>query len=301
MLESLTPIRDLGTLEGPVLVFGGAYGNLEATAAMLAAARRLGIDGVNAICTGDVVAYGADPQAVVDRIRAWGCAVVMGNCEESLAADAADCGCGFNEGSTCAALSAQWFTATRRDLDADSKRWMGTLPRRIDFTLAGRRFAAIHGGLARINQFIFASTPDAEKTAQIAAADADAILAGHCGIPFSQILDGRLWHNSGALGMPANDGTARVWFSVLTPRRDGIVVEHHAVAYDRQAAAAKMRARGYPVEYAAALDTGLWPSCDILLPAECAARGTALAPDTLLWRHEARRARRLDIGREAAV
>jgi diadenosine tetraphosphatase ApaH/serine/threonine PP2A family protein phosphatase len=301
VLESLTPIRDLGVLEGPVLVFGGPYGNLEATDAMLAAARRLCIDGDNAVCTGDLVAYAADPQAVVDRIRAWGCAVVMGNCEESLAADAEDCGCGFNAGSACAALSAQWFTATRRDLDAETKRWMGTLPRRVDFALAGRRFAAIHGGLARINQFIFASAPAAQKRAQIETAGAGAILAGHCGIPFSQGLDGKLWHNSGALGMPANDGTPRVWFSVLTPQDNGIAVEFHAVTYDHEAAAAKMRARRYPAEYADALGTGLWPSCDILPAAESAARGAALAPETLFWPHETTRARRLDISPQAAV
>jgi hypothetical protein len=301
VLEVVRGVRDLGTLDGPILVFGGPYGNLEAMDALLAEARRLGIDGTHAVCTGDVVAYGADPQAVVDRVRAWGCAVVMGNCEESLAADAPDCGCGFAEESTCAALSAQWFSATRRDLDADTKSWMGTLPRRVDLTLAGRRFAAIHGGAALINQFVFASTPAAEKISQLAAADVDGILAGHCGVPFSQILDDRLWHNSGALGMPANDGTPRVWFSVLIPSVDGIVVEHHALDYDHRAAAAKMRARGYPVEYAGALGSGLWPSCDILPPTECSARGVPLAPETVNWPEPARIRARLDRDRAAAV
>jgi hypothetical protein len=288
-------------LEGPVLVFGGPYGNLEATEAMLAAARSLGIDGAHAVCTGDLVAYAADPQAVVDRLRDWGCAVVMGNCEESLAADAEDCGCGFNEGSACAALSALWFTATRRDLDDATKRWMGTLPRRVDFELAGRRFAAIHGGVDRINEFIFASTPAARKMEQIAIAGADAILAGHSGIPFTQILGGRLWNNSGALGMPANDATARVWFSVLTPRGGGIRIEHHAVAYDPAPTAAKMRARGYPPEYAEALINGLWPSCDILPAAECAGRGAPLSPPAVVWSHAPHLRAQLDINCEAAV
>lgn len=297
----MTPVRDLGALEGPVLVFGGPYGNLEATEAMIDAARRLGIAGANAICTGDVVAYGADPQAVVDRVRAWGCAVVMGNCEESLAADAGDCGCGFSEGSTCAALSAQWFTATRRDLDTEATRWMGMLPRRIDFVLAGRRFAAIHGGLSRINQFVFASTPARVKADQIAAAGADAILAGHCGLPFSQILGDTLWHNSGALGMPANDGTPRVWFSVLTARDRGVQVDHHPVEYDHRPAAAKMRARGYPAAYADALASGLWPSCDVLPPRERAVRGARLAPAPVFWPRATLERGQLDMTRRAAV
>jgi predicted phosphodiesterase len=283
---NMSGIRFLGTLDGPVLVFGGPYGNLEATRALQAAARRLDIPGSRVICTGDVVAYGADPQAVVDLVRGWGCAVVMGNCEESLAADATDCGCNFTEGSTCAALSAQWFEATRRDLDADARRWMGALPRRVAFTLAGRRLTAVHGGATQINKWVFASTPTAEKLAEIAATDSDGVIGGHCGLPFTQTIAGRLWHNSGALGLPANDGTPRVWFSVLAPTPDGIEIVHHALDYDHAAAAAKMRTRGYPAEYAASLRTGLWPSCDILPPAEVTARGRRLAPAGALWAHE---------------
>lgn len=299
MLEGVNAL-DLGPIDAPLLVFGGPYGNLEAMAALIAASARLDIPGTRAICTGDVVAYGADPQAVVDLVRSWGCAVVMGNCEEALALDAADCGCGFTEGSACAALSAQWFSATGRDIDAEARRWMGALPRRVDCTLAGRRLAAIHGSVSQINQFIFASTAAAEKARQLDLAGADGVLAGHCGVPFTQIVDGRLWHNSGALGMPANDGTARVWFSVLTPGADAIVVSHHAVEYDHRAAAAKMRARGYPLEYADALGSGLWPSCDILPAQERGVRGQPLAPGRHVWPSLADSSQ-LDIGRMQAV
>jgi hypothetical protein len=285
-------IRSLGTLDGPVLVFGGPYGNLEATRALRAAARALDIPGQRVVCTGDVVAYGADPQAVTDLVRDWGCAVVMGNCEESLAADAADCGCNFTEGSTCAALSARWFEATRRDLDADAKRWMGGLPRAVAFTLGGRRLTAVHGGTTQINKWIFASTPAAEKLTEISATQSDGVVAGHCGLPFTQVLassenpEGRLWHNSGALGLPANDGTPRVWFSVLMPTASGVAIAHHALDYDHAVAAGKMRARGYPLEYADSLGTGLWPSCDILPAAERASRGGALAPVGGVWVRE---------------
>jgi hypothetical protein len=279
----MTDVCNLGTLEGPVLVFGGPYGNLEATQALRAAARRHGIAAGNVICTGDLVAYGADPQGVTDLVRDWGCAVVMGNCEESLAADAADCGCNFNEGSACAALSAQWFAATRRDLDSEAKRWMGTLPRRVDFMLAGRRFAAVHGSPSQISGWVFASTPVKAKLAEIAATGADGIIAGHCGLPFTDLVGDWLWHNSGALGMPANDGTARVWYSVLTPIAGGLDIAHHPLDYDHGAAAARMRARGYPAEYADCLETGLWPSCDILPEEERAARGRHLSPEPRRW------------------
>ena len=280
-----TDVQDLGEIDGPVLVFGGTYGNLEATAALIETAGRLGIPGPRAICTGDLVAYAADPQATVDLVREWGGPIVMGNCEEALAADAEDCGCGFSEGSACAALSVQWFNASRRDVDMATKRWMGSLPRRVLFSLAGRRLAAIHGGVRQINRYIFASTPVREKLDELLAAGVDGVVAGHCGVPFTQLAGGRLWHNSGAVGMPANDGTPRVWYSVLTATDDGIEVTHHALDYDHRGAAAKMRTRGYPAEYADGLASGLWPSCDVLPPAEQEEGGRALAPRGLVWRH----------------
>ena len=91
------------------------------------------------------------------------------------------------------------------------------------------------------------------------------------------------WHNSGALGMPANDGTSRVWYSLLIPDGHGLEVRLMSLRYDAGSAARKMRERGLPAGYADALETGLWPSCDVLPAAELAGRGRALAPDLLLW------------------
>jgi predicted phosphodiesterase len=276
-------VRGAVRMDGAVLVFGGPYGNLEATQALLAEARRRAIPARNIVCTGDVVAYAADALATTALIRRAGIRVVMGNCEESLGGGAGDCGCGFAEDSTCAALSVAWYAHAQRSLDAASRRWMRLLPRRLDIVVGGRRLAIIHGGARRINRFIFASTPLAAKRTELAFAGCDGVVAGHCGLPFSQLVDGRLWHNAGAIGMPANDGTSRVWYATLTPQRGGLLVEHHSLAYDHAAAAAKMREAGLPAGYADALESGLWPSCDVLPAAERASRGKKLRPSPLFW------------------
>ena len=75
---------------GPLLVFGGPYSNLEAAKALLAEAHRRAVPPGNIVCTGDLAAYCADPQAVIDLVRNAQIHVLMGNCEESLAARAAD-------------------------------------------------------------------------------------------------------------------------------------------------------------------------------------------------------------------
>jgi uncharacterized radical SAM superfamily Fe-S cluster-containing enzyme len=267
----------------PVLVFGGCYSNREATEALLAAAHGLGIPASQMICTGDVVAYGADPEATLNLIRAAGIATVMGNCEESLAANAADCGCGFAFGSSCARLSAAWFAHAARHVNAEARGWMAGLPRRIDLLLAGRRIAIVHGAPSRINAFLFASTPAHYLETELSLAGTDAVVGGHCGLPFTRRLGGRLWHNSGAIGLPANDGTPRGWFSLLTPRDDGIDVRHLPLDYDHRSAAGAMRAANLPEDYATTMESGIWPSFDILPPSEQSAAGRPLAPMSVPW------------------
>jgi len=269
--------------DAPIAVFGGCYSNLEATVALVRHIERLGIPASHRICTGDVVAYGADAEACVELVRSAAKHVVMGNCEESLAAAKADCGCGFPEGSDCQRLSAAWFAHADRQISPESRSWMATLPRRIDVQIGGARLAVVHGGMEQINQFMFASTSGKIKASQLNHAKVDGVIGGHCGVPFSQFVAGRLWHNSGAVGMPANDGTPRIWFSIITPMKHGLEIQHRAISYDHAAAADKMRAAGLPNEYATALDSGLWPNCDVLPATEVRERGVPFREGSIMW------------------
>jgi MoaA/NifB/PqqE/SkfB family radical SAM enzyme len=270
-------------IDEPMLAFGGCYSNLEATLALRAEAARLGIPPERTICTGDVVAYCADATATVSVIREWGVHVVMGNCEESLGWRQGDCGCGFAEGTACDRLSAAWYAYADAALGPGEREWMRGLPRRVDLLLGGRRLAVVHGAVDRINRFIFASTPWPEKARQIGLAGCDGVIAGHCGIPFTQVTAGKLWHNTGVIGMPADDGTRRGWYSLLIPGKAGIEVRSVLLDYDVASAACKMRRAGLPEGYARTLETGLWPSCDVLPDAELALRGQAILPHHLVW------------------
>ncbi len=266
---------------GAALLFGGCYSNLQATSALLDEARRLGIPPERTICTGDVVAYGADPAATVDIVRDAGVHVVMGNCEESLGARAQDCGCGFTAGSACDRLSGAWYSHADALLEDEARAWMRSLPRRIDLLIGARRLAVVHGSSDRINEFVFGSNSDDDLRQLVRGAECDGVIGGHCGIPFTRLVDGLLWHNPGAIGIPANDGTPRVWFSLLEPGNRAIEIRHLPLDYDHGAAAAAMRAARFPNGYTDALSSGLWPSLDVLPPEELAQTGQALAPGTL--------------------
>ncbi len=270
--------------DGPLLVFGGPYSNLQATRAVLAEAARRGIPPRRVICTGDVVAYGADAAACCDLVMGSGIAVIAGNCEENLAAGALDCGCGFEEGTACDLLSAAWYAHAGREVTPAHRAWMAALPRRLVLELPdGRRLAVLHGGARDISRFLFGSAPGATLAEEIAATGCDGVVAGHCGMPFARRVGRGVWVNAGAVGMPADDGTPRGWFALLSPRDAALRIEILPLEYDHAAAAAAMRAARLPMGYVEALGSGMWPSCDVLPAVELAGRGVPLAPVTLDW------------------
>lgn len=265
---------------GPLLLFGGPYSNLAATAAIQQAAEAHDLPPHNCICTGDVVAYCAHPEETVHRIRDWGISVVMGNCEESLGNSADDCGCGFDEGSVCSALSMDWYRYADRQISQSTRAWMRELPRQIGFHLGGRDFMVVHGSVTQINRFIFASTPRQDKQVELDAAGVDCVIGGHAGLPFGARVDHRTWLNAGVIGLPANDATPDGWYLMLTPDDTGVTASWHRLAYDARTESAVMMQHGLK-GYADTLMTGLWPSIDVLPDQERARRGIPLAPEPM--------------------
>jgi predicted phosphodiesterase len=252
----------------PLLIFGGPYSNLAATLAMRRQAEALGIKPNQTICTGDVVAYCAEPEETVALVRDWGCHVIKGNCEESLSARAPDCGCGFDEGTACDLLSKGWYPYADSRISDASRKWIAVLPAHLTFTLAGRRVRVIHGGVTETSRFIFASTATSEKQMELDHAGADIIIAGHCGIPFMQKIGTAVWFNPGVIGMPANDGTSDGWYGLIEPVEGGLRFSICRLPYDAGKAAATLRRAGSAPAYAEALTTGAWPSLDVLPTAE---------------------------------
>lgn len=263
-----------------ILVFGGPYSNLRALQALRIAADRHGIPADHVICTGDVVAYCAEPEETTRLVRDWEIRIVAGNCEVQLAEGADDCGCGFAQGSACDVLARRWYAYASRLISQESRAWMAGLQRSLSFRYAGRRFLTIHGGVTNISRFLFASEPT-RLAEELAAADCDIVLAGHAGLPFIRVLSGGVWFNPGVIGMPANDGTPDVWYGLVRARAGAVQMSTHRLAYDHQGAADALDRAGHVPDYAEALRTGVWPSLDVLPPEERAATGAALRPTSL--------------------
>jgi predicted phosphodiesterase len=266
---------NLGEFDSPVLIFGGPYSNLSATQAMLKEAERLSIPPERIICTGDIVAYAAEPEQTSNLIKKSSIHVVMGNCEESLAENSNDCGCGFEEGMLCSTLSEGWYRYAQSQVSESTRLWMKALPRTIRFSIHGHSCCVIHGGFNQINQFIFASSDIEIKRQQLLQAQTDIMIVGHCGLPFGQQIDDRLWLNAGVIGLPANDGTVEGWFMLMQPQQTQLKISWQRLGYDHHHCHQTMNQAGLK-DYAKTITSGLWPSMDVLPPEEKLQQGKRL-------------------------
>lgn len=257
--------KNIGSKNGKILVFGGVYSNFQALEQMKRIAKKLNIPSENIICTGDVVGYCAEPEACVQSILDWKIHCIAGNVEIQLRNGEEDCGCNFETGTRCNIFSRQWYPFAQEKLSQKSIDWMKTLPDFIEFNLGKKKVFVLHGSFHKTAEYIFESTNWEIKNKNFKATNANVILAGHCGLPFHQIKENKYWLNSGVIGMPANDGTTRVWYMILDfSENENFTFKHQAFQYENEKAADLMQKHHLPAEYALTLKTGIWDNTEIL-------------------------------------
>lgn len=241
-------IHDLGRLDGPVVLWGGALGNLSALRALGAAARRVG--GARVISTGGLAGYCAEGAACAAAVRRAGWAVVAGPVERRLAAP----------GGPGVPAAARWWGHAARTMPDALRDWFAGLPDMLLFTHQDRRYAVIHGGATDPARLLWPVSRQPEFGAEISAIEAaagpvDTVIAGHCGLAFQRVVAARRWINAGAIGMPPNNGVPGGQYVRLTGGRAHIL----RLAYDPSPSLAAMRQAGLDGGYAQALRSGVWP------------------------------------------
>jgi len=249
----------------PVLVFGGPYSNFQATQEMKHISQELGIPSERVFCAGDSVAYCGEPEATVQLLQDWWIHMIVGNTEVQLREKQDNCGCGFEKWATCDTLSNIWYNYAQKELSEASLSYFDTLPDHIEFSMWGKKITLVHGAYSNISKFIFPSTSPSEKELEFTQTKADIILATHSGIPFLEQLGEKTWVNVWVVWMPANDGTLRAWYYLITPQNDGrICIERKSFLYNAALTEEIMRMSQLSPEYSQVFHTGLWENCDIL-------------------------------------
>jgi diadenosine tetraphosphatase ApaH/serine/threonine PP2A family protein phosphatase len=249
-----------------VLILSDIHANLEALEACLRAA-----SGWNKLANlGDTVGYGADPNAVIARVRELAGLKVRGNHDRAvLHPEELD---NFNP---IAAQAIQW---TRRALTDDNLQWLRGVPPgpARDPALANTQF--VHGSPLDENEYIVS---ELSARSALMASTADLVFFGHthiqvameynhgrirliepgynrsrtipqrCDLPLDP--DARYLINPGSVGQP-RDGDWRAGFATYDSQKQ--VVSFWRVAYDIDMAQQKIVAAGLPFRLASRLREG---------------------------------------------
>ena len=254
-----------------VALLGGVYSNYLALAAALTDARARGAEQI--FCLGDLGGFGPHPDRVFPLLQDAGVVCVQGNYDLAVAQGAADCGCGYSDprDNHFARISYEY---TVRNTSAPYRRWLGALPPALKFALGDRQVLLCHGSPRQVNEFLWESTtPNGLLERFCRETASDVLCFTHTGIKWHRALpSGHQAVNVGALGRPENDGTPRVWYTLLSAGHEPSV-EFVPVAYDHEALAREMARERLPGEFVETIRSGWWTCCLESMPVRERARG----------------------------
>jgi predicted phosphodiesterase len=237
------------------------HGNLPALEAVLADIDRR--DAVDAIYhLGDLVGYAPWPNEVVTLLRERGIPGISGNYDSTVATDYAHCGCKADSprGEELSHLSYEW---TRAHVAPETKRFLGTLPFRMDLRPRGGhksrpQLVLVHGAPTLNTLYWTEERPEsfAFKMARSAGArEGDLIAFGHTHKPWHRVVEGVYFLNTGSVGKP-KDGDWRAGYALVEASEEIGLVEFVRVEYDLERTVMGILSSGLPDEFADLLRTG---------------------------------------------
>jgi diadenosine tetraphosphatase ApaH/serine/threonine PP2A family protein phosphatase len=243
----------------PHLIVSDIHGNLEALHAVLAdAAGRYD----HIFCLGDLVGYGADPNAVVEWARTSVTGIVRGNHDKACAGlDSTEA---YND---AARTSAEW---TRGVLTEQNLQYLEHMPRGPVRVVNGRAgFDLAHGSPLDEDEYLVSPADVSSLRTYL---ETPLTFFGHTHLqggflvaktglrrlPADRVLelepDYFYLVNPGSVGQP-RDGDPRAAYALFSPPEG--TIEFRRTQYDLDRAAAKIRDAGLPLSLAARLYEGI--------------------------------------------
>jgi len=197
------------------------HGNLTALDAVLAEARAEGFDRL--LFGGDLVLFGPEPAACVDRLRELGdqLLAIKGNTDRYVIDRQDDV--------------AWWADA----LGADRLAWLDALPAQL--ALPDQNALLVHATPRGDEEMLMPDTPASEADEMLAGVEEHTLLCGHVHIQYRRNLAGHEVINPGSVGMPM-DGDPRAAWAVVN---DG-QVELRRISYNVGAVADRVEREDGP-------------------------------------------------------
>lgn len=237
-------------------IFSDVHSNLPAMEATAKAIRAGGYDA--AYCLGDLGGYASEPNEVQQLVETMGCPVVLGNYDEGVGFNLADCGCHYIKpfDIEMSNISFKWTCEHTRE---ENKTRLRAFPREIRLDVEGRRILLCHGSPASTTEYLFENrsdgylrqfTPGGKHDAR-----ADVIVFGHTHVPYHRQVNGVDFVNTGSVGRP-KDGDPRAGYCVLTVDGGNIEAQQVRVDYDVELTCARLTTAGLPIYFAEYLRKG---------------------------------------------
>src|SRR5579863_5511447 len=239
-----------------IAVISDIHGNCFALDYVLEDIRRQGIEEI--VCLGDAIQGGAQPAETVQRLRALGCPVVMGNADDWLLTG--------QETSPHEQVSEQqlavrdWSLAQLTSEDLDYVR--GFAPT-IEVPLeAGKRLLCFHGSPHSYNDILLPDTPEETFRLLLGGFDATLFTGGHTHMQQLRRLGDAWYFNPGSVSLAYNwelsEEGLRVdpWadYAIVSSEGDCLGITFRHVPFDVAELSRIMRASGRPyVEQAIAV------------------------------------------------
>jgi putative phosphoesterase len=205
------------------------HGNLPALEAVLAEVDDVGVD---AVVVGGDVAIGPMPLATLERLLELGerALFLRGNGDREIAADPPGSGL--------------WADRTRwsaQQLDRGALAWLSGLPDTQTVDVDGLGPILLCHGSPRSDEEILTRISSEERVAAaLAGVEQRTVVCGHTHVQFDREVAGKRLVNAGSVGMPYEAAPGAYWALL------GRDVELRRTAYDLEAAAAAIRATGFP-------------------------------------------------------
>ncbi len=200
-------------------------------------------------CLGDLVGYGPEPNAVVEKLRELRPTVVLaGNHDQAVVTGDSS---GFVD---CAAKAIEW---TRKELDQKNLDYLATLRPSAVRTVEEQTIALFHGSPRDpLNEYVFPGTPSGVLKSLLKFSGGSLLLLGHTHVPMFFRNGSSTLLNPGSVGQP-RDGDSRASYLVLELERGKVTHKIRRIQYDVARTSSAIMKQGLPKFLAERLSLGI--------------------------------------------
>lgn len=229
-----------------IAIISDIHGNIDALESVLEDIRQEGCSKI--FCLGDIAMAGPAPKETISRIHALMQSkdfyIIQGNTDKMLSVFSFDT---YNSVLKTNAVMGSSYMADSKYLDEDEKKFLASLPEKLEIELFGIKILLVHGSPRKNNENIFPNLKIEEVEEMIKDTDADIIFCGHTHMPCGyQTNTEQTVVNVGSVGRPFSE-TPDACYAVLSidENNSSFEIKHKFVKYKVEEACKKIEKRNF--------------------------------------------------------